>query len=699
MNGELTSEGIAEQLVIARDKSGFSGIAVLPMSPTKPKYLSDGYFSRYGDILKSSEQLGMTVVFYDDINFPSGTAGGEMERKFPDDLACRLDNTEFEVSGPQMWQESLPEGIFMGAVAMNLETGERHDISAKATEDSIALKVPAGKWKIMLFTCVRSGELVDYLNPDSIDKFFSLTYDEYYKRFEPYFGTTIQMTFFDDIGMRKADRRIWTPAFNEKFIQKNGFSPVDYYPALWYDIGPDTEAARVALFDFRAELMAEGYPAKVHEWAAAHGIQSSGHAMGQYHPQPTFMSGDAIKFYRHSDIPMIDSIHYYGHGRSGFKLTSSASSTYDRPLTSVEIYGNYKEFDPVIIYSSAMELLARGANLFLPHGMWYNPERVGIKPLISDFNPEIAETLPEYNIWLGRSCLLLQGGRHVADIGVLYPIASMQAYAKLDAVVDQRGVKGSVHPGLYVPPQTDMNELSDSLSGEIRRDFTYLHPEILDGRCVVKGDRLQLRNEINFEEYRVVIMPAGRVIHLSSLNKIKAFYDAGGKVIATGLLPSKSAELRGDAEVVAAVKHIFGQNAEDAVGKGPYVKQSNAAGGAAYFVPGIRGNGLASALIDALPSGDVTFSKKGSVVNTKKGMLSYLHKVKEDRNIYYFANSSDDAVDMDVTLRDKLNLEQWDPDTGKTTPLKTRTFSEKGESFTQARLQLDPVTARFFVER
>ncbi|MEI7947732.1 MAG: glycosyl hydrolase [bacterium] len=697
LNGAMTKEGIAQQLQDARDTSGFAGVAVLPVKETDPKYLTDEYFARYGDILETSKQLGLKVIFYDDVGFPSGSVGGLMNKRFPDDLACRLDNTETNIAGPQAWTLALPtKGIFMGAVAMNTLTGERRDISAFAQDGRIAWDVPSGPWKLMFFTCVRSGNLVDYLSPASIDKFFSLTYDEYFKRFAPYFGSTLSMTFFDDVGVRGAERRTWTPSFNEKFAKKHGFSPVTLYPALWHDIGSDTEAARVALFGFRAELLTEGYPRKVHEWAAAHGILSSGHAMGQYHPQPAFLAGDAISFYRHNDIPMIDSIHYYGHGRPGFKLTTSAAYSYDRPLTAVEIYGNYKTFDATMLYRSGMELFARGANLFLPHGMWYTPQKMRIKPLISNFSPEIGPKLSAYNDWVGRSCLLLQGGRHVADIGVLYPIASMQAHARLDAVVDQAKKPGNTHPGLYLPPKTDLNELSNYLTGEIRRDFTFLHPEILDDRCTVSNAVLHLNNVTNYEDYRVLILPAGRVIHASNLKKIKAFWDAGGKVIATTLLPCKSAELGRDKEVVEIVRALFGIDPANSAVTEPYSKQTNAAGGAAYFVPALTN--LVAALADALPAADVSFAQCGATVEAEKGMMSYLHKIKDGRNIYFFANSTDERIEMDVTLRGKQTLQSWNPHDGSIVAVKTDSLVVNKETCTRLSLRLEPVRSLFVVE-
>ena len=39
----------------------------------------------------------------------------------------------------------------------------------------------------------------------------------------------------------------------------------------------------------------------------------------------------------------------------------------------------------------------------------------------------VAKSLPDYNRWAGRCQFILQGGRHVADIAVLYPITGIYA--------------------------------------------------------------------------------------------------------------------------------------------------------------------------------------------------------------------------------------------------------------------------------
>jgi hypothetical protein len=79
-------------------------------------------------------------------------------------------------------------------------------------------------------------------------------------------------------------------------------------------------------------------------------------------------------------------------------------------------------------------------------------------------------------------------------------------------------------------------------------------------------------------------------------------------------------------------------------------------------------------------------------------MLSYLHKIRDGRNIYCFANSTDEAVNTEVTLRGRMKLQQWDPKTGEITELKTLGLVRNNRHFTKAQLQLDPVRSVFFVE-
>jgi hypothetical protein len=81
------------------------------------------------------------------------------------------------------------------------------------------------------------------------------------------------------------------------------------------------------------------------------------------------------------------------------------------------------------------------------------------------------------------------------------------------------------------------------------------------------------------------------------------------------------------------------------------------------------------------------------------GSLTSLHKVKDGRNIYFFANSSSKSVDTEVVLRGSLKLSIWDPMDGRVQPVEARHSKHTtGEDLTAVPLKLKPVTAVFLVQ-
>lgn len=224
-----------------------------------------------------------------------------------------------------------------------------------------------------------------------------------------------------------------------------------------------------------------------------HGVKDTGHPPGNYNVSPIDMNGDIFKFYRHTAIPLTDAIIGYQYGQNGHKLISSAADFYDHPLVSTEVYGAYDRtsFDSLMLYRSVMDLFARGVNLVIPHGMWYNPEKVYIPPLVSPYNKEIAFALPAYSEFVGRSSMLLRGGRRVSEIGVIYPLESLAGWFRFDN-------PENVRQGSYVSPETDYQTISGWLTNEIRRDFTFVHPELmLDEKYTIEEGLLKLNNNEN----------------------------------------------------------------------------------------------------------------------------------------------------------------------------------------------------------
>ena len=819
-NTAVTAAGVEAQLQGARDKSGYGGLAPLPFGAKfTPKYLSDEYFELYGAAVKKARELGMFITIYDEYGFPSGSCGANMgdgiprfKNKYPDATLRRLDKFEEDVTGPATYSKPLPAGTLMSLVAMNTGTKERVDLTGKVRGGAIAWNVPAGSWKIMTFVCVLDGDPnVDYLEPEQVAKFIGMVYQPYYDKFGQDFGVTIKGAFYDEPTLYRAQGRTWTDRFNEKFQATYGFSPTPYYPALWYDIGPETQAARNYLFGFRAELYAAGYVKTVQDWCTAHGgLALLGHQDQENVKNPVGVSGDLMKCYQYQDVPGVDKIGWDNDPEAYYKIISSVVYNWDKTQAMTETYGAMGNLSWDRLYAIVMEQYTKGINNFVQHGVWYNLSNITYLPELSYRNPRYAEGLPAYNTYIGRLNVLLQDtGRHVADIAVLYPISTLQAGYHFDGPI-------SPYSGGVNIPEADYVYLGELLSTKVCRDFTFLHPEVLDERCSVKGDCLTLNNKINHEEYKVFILPGQKTIRWSNLKKVKEFYDRGGKVIATGQLPDKSAEFGHDADVVTIIKAMFpavtqqilatassewresgayeaakaidgspdthwapsdeaakewwlavnfgtnrtfnstqihedanrvtaysiqywngsewstcatgtslGANKVDkfkpviasrirlAIGgvssgtpsiaefearldDGPnlthsdaLVIQENAKGGRAIYLNSPNESTLRQALDRSLKVYDV------DILSNQK--LRYIHKVKDETEIFLFANLGDKEAEATIRLRGKFTPEAWDPHTGQfSAPTYTSTVAED-QPVTTVKLTLGPVRSQFII--
>ena len=219
------------------------------------------------------------------------------------------------------------------------------------------------------------------------------------------------------------------------------------------------------------------------------------------------------------------------------------------------------------------------------------------------------------------------------------------------------------------------------------------------------------------QTYKLLIIPSGKVLSVETLRKIRDYYRSGGKILATNLLPSRSAEFGQDAEAVALVREIFGIDPEAPM-PARQVSSSNENGGKTIFLPQAESTALAAAIDSLLPDPDVrvdpveTLAAVGlpgqpllgverfrDLPADELGMFSYIHKQKEGQDIYLFANSTDKPVDTQVSLKGKLKLEKWNPHTGTIGKWEDVEYDRHadGTIYTRIRLTLEPVSAVFAI--
>lgn len=652
-----------------------------PGKPPSLGFMTPEWFAATRDVLELARRSGRHATYYDEAGFPSGSADHTLPPRFNRKLLRR---EELTVSAGQPYSLDLASAARpLALVGFNAATGERVDLLALAQGGRIDWTPPRGNWVVQRYfvtisTAKRTSPdyygAADYLDPEATRWFIENSYERAYRGLSDHFGSTIRFTFFDDVGILP-DEKTWHPSIADRFEQITGKPAALYYPALWDDIGPETAAARVGFFRARAELLGETFPKLITDWAHAHGVQSTGHAPGNYDLQPTDTIGDPFKFYAHTDIPMADVLWGVGFARGGFKLISSVSAQRDLPLTAAEAFSVNNDANG---YRRMIELFVRGFNHFITGA------RVPAKPL---------GTGAELNRWAGRSSYLLKGGRHVADIAVLFPIESLQAFYSFNAP----GNSAELPWGTYAYHDADYQAVGEMLLSELHRDFTFVHPDALGSdKLRVRGRMLEMANKVNREQYRALVLPGGEVLSVAALRKIKAFWDAGGAVIATSLLPSRSAEFGKDAEVRQLVSEMFGEPA--GAGAEPAIRR-NAAGGQAVFLAKPSARLLGATLERLKLAPDVSF--RGPVETSGNGVFGYIHRHRDGRDIYYFGNSGDTPVDTLVTLRGRLTgIEFWNPHDGTVSPVRNVRHAERADGpVTEFRLAVPATSSMAVVAR
>ncbi|MBE0655879.1 MAG: hypothetical protein IH594_18910, partial [Bacteroidales bacterium] len=454
------------------------GKSFMSLGDTGIVYLDDDFFRVYRSYLDEAEKLGIQVILYDDYLYPTGQVAGQFFQQFPEHMASRLDKVEKDLNGAGTMQLYVPEGTWLGAALWNLDTNETKDVSDRFVNGIVSCEVENGNWKLMAFYLnnqsvlkLRNPGIMNYIEKEAVKNFLSISYDKFFKECEEYFGNVIQMSFYDEPSLHWMDGRMWSSTLNDSYQEKYGESPVKYYPALWYDIGEQTAAIRNAIHGIRAEMYTVNFVKQMADWCDAHGISLSGHMDQEERPNPVMSNGDLMKVFKYQQIPGTDDVFYWGRMNPGYKIVTSASYNYDKPVTWAETYAAYQEFDKSIAYKVAMDQYAMGINM-------QNPFPHELEESMS------VDELVEFNNYIGRLSYMLQGGIHVSDIAVLYPIASAQAYNTFG-----EGWEYGYYGGV-MPPDFDYLDLGEDLFRRLRIDFTYLHPEVLVENCILENNHL-----------------------------------------------------------------------------------------------------------------------------------------------------------------------------------------------------------------
>jgi hypothetical protein len=617
------------------------------------RYLkSDSEFKLLDDAFKYCLEKGMDQLWlYDEYQWPSGSAYGMVTEGAPEYEPYGLAKIEKSGSGKSVY-ELPPEYAVIKHAVLIPDGGSAKSVGFRDRTIDIDEN---GKWTLKVFATYDAWVERDSLNPwqkgrpyvnimsrGAIAKFISLTHEKYKSELNSSFGS-VEAFFTDEPSLFTSNMTNpihtggkvsvflvpWEDTLPSEFEAMHGYSLFDHVESLYGGDSEEDFVVRVNFYETVAKLTSENYFGQIAGWCEANGTKGSGHLLLEeklaYH---VALYGDFLKCmnrtgYAGCDLLQVSpkkimSSETYVGSYVAIKMASSSARNTNKEHVLVEfnpeaIADDYFKADPFgTSFAGAVITRMYGADKFV----MLNPQE--------SYNSVQATAL---NDCVGRLNVLLEGAKMNSEVGVYYPIATVQGLMKADTV--------------YEGKIADISEKYNRICYEMlkeRYDYNYVDDEaVLSG--TINGGKL----ECGRTSYSVIVMPMVRAIDPSVLDKLLEFRNAGGKLIWVDSMPE--------------ISTVAGKSKE-------IINKLSAAGDPVIYV--YENNGSVDALMAALDS-SISY---GYTVSGDETIFTSPY-VRDGRQLIVAVNSSsaDKMIGFSMEGPDKYDV--YDLYTGKITEKKS----------------------------
>ena len=376
------------------------------------------------------------------------------------------------------------------------------------------------------------------LDPESVKRFIEITYDAYAREVGEAFGKSIPAIFTDEpqfsfknnlrnSGVREPVSIPFTDDLPETYQAAYGEDLMAHLPEIFFDRKDSYPATRYRYHDHVTERFASAYSDQIGAWCEGHGIAFTGHVMHEptLHSQ-TCAVGEAMRFYRSMQIPGIDMLAYRTEYNTA-KQCQSAVHQYGREAMLDELYGvtNWDfEFRGHKLLGDWQAAL--GVTVRVPHLSWTSMAGEAKR----DYPASIGYQSPwykEYNrmeTYFARIATAMTRGKCDVHLAVLHPIES---YWLTFGTEEKTGRL-----------RKELNDAFDQLTGWLigdTKDFDFIaeslvHPLFKGAKdgCVQIGEM----------RYSTILAPNMLTLRSETLAMLKAFRQAGGRIIFAGYTPT-----------------------------------------------------------------------------------------------------------------------------------------------------------------
>ncbi|MFB9274681.1 hypothetical protein [Cohnella cellulosilytica] len=588
-NGDLTEEEIEWQLAEMAEK-GLGGFFLCARQGMTVPYLSARWFELVRFAVTRARDLGLQAWLYDEYPYPSGMAGGEVMLRHPEAVQRKLSHHAERVSGGRRIELELPWGSVLTAKAVPVieEAREwsggldlRDAIGSLQTENvyqktgltpynpqryftygprkQLVWDAPEGAWDIIVVIEEQLddfkyyGTFVDPCHDEAMKTFIDLTHRRYADELGDLLGAAVPGMFTDEIGF--VSPLPWSPRIAETFAELAGAELTERLPELFYAELPDAPRIRYSYYQALHLKLRSAYHERVYEWCDERGLAYT-----------VEVPAVRMSTLRYSHIPGGDSAHeklgrslswildtYFSSFRNNPKMTSSLSRQLGRERALNECFHS-------VGWSMTLQdakwmldrLAALGINMFNFHAFFYTigglnkhdapPSQFYQNPYWRHFR-QLAD-------YAGRIGYLMSQGEADIQVAVLDPTTSLWTHM---ANPLHRFAYGGVEEREAARMERLKKDWAHLCNGLLKEqiDYDHLDPELL-AEAEVRNGRLV----IGRASYAVVALPPMCNLEHAAWRKLQAFLQAGGTVVANGLLPYE--DIDGHPEIEAEMLDWFG---------------------------------------------------------------------------------------------------------------------------------------------
>lgn len=493
LNDLLDTTEVIRQMKGFKD-AGFGGSFLHSRGGLLTEYLGTEWWEVMDVAVRTSKEVGLNVWFYDEDKWPSGFAGGKIPL-ITDEFHARC----------------------LSRIDKNVKVRELDDVIYEDNRYKYVVhKARMGNgW--FNGTCYS-----DLLNPEMVKSFIDSAYVPYLDRYKEEVGKTVLGIFTDEpqISPRVSDGKdasvSFSPVIVSRFHEMHGYDLLPVIPMLFDTIG-NYKKIRYDYYQTISRCFEENFTQQIGTYCAGVNAVLTGHLNGEENFNSVMVnSGNSMINYRHMQMPGIDQLGLHYSPLNVPKGVSSVANQYGIPRRMSESYGisgqnmSFEDRKWLLDW-----LTINGINFIVPHLTSYSMKGERKR----DYPPNFSDAQPYWGFnklfedYSARMCYVNTIGKYAADLLLIHPLESEYLGIENDS---------------YKNYDRCMNLLQRS-----QRNFDLGDEQIIADIAKIERDELV----VGEMAYKLIVLPNMLVIRRTTLDILKIFNAAGGKILIVGKYP------------------------------------------------------------------------------------------------------------------------------------------------------------------